>query len=531
VRSIAASFQIKEAENSMSRPLVSILIPTFNRRRYLAQALASALRQTYPNIEVIVINDGGEGIGDIVQSFADDRIVFIDRKQNRGKAYSLNEALTLARGKYITYLDDDDMYYPCHVETLANALEHNPQYGAAYSDLYKTHCRIESDGKRTVLSKIVEVSRDFDRFFLLYFNHVLHVSLMHRRDLLEKTGLYNEDLQILIDWDITRRLSFFTDFLHVPRITGEYYGPVGECDRISVQMRKDVSKYLTNVLKIRTSLPLKPWPKMSDLSIIFIANRLDQQEADTLKSIWMTTFYPFTLILPLPHGAEKMVGINMPNIKYVGVAPLADMTQKIDAALLECEGDYIAIVSPAVKPSLAWVEDPLYAIINSTSANEGLQLAQAADGGLGAVFRKDELLRVRTIFRSLPFEESLAAAKITLRLPQAQELPFRFDDLLQHVRLLEQEGDWRSAAQHYEAIGADGQNALWMRSLALRAWFKAGVYGKAAELAAAINQNRPTVDTLLLEAKIHWKREDMNSAIIALERAKDILEGSELVWK
>jgi hypothetical protein len=272
--------------------------------------------------------------------------------------------LSRARGKYVTYLDDDDMYYPCHVETLTTALEQNPQYGAAYSDLYKAHCRIESDGRRTVLSKIVEVSRDFDRFFLLHFNHVLHVSLMHRRDLLEKTGLYNEDLQILIDWDITRRLSFFTDFLHVPRITGEYYGPVGECDRISVQMRKDVSKYLTNVLKIRTSRPSKPWPKMKDLSIIFIPHRLDQQEADTLRTIWMVTFHPFTLILPQPQESEEVIKINMPNMKSVSVSHTATVTEKVDAALSVCEGDYVAIVSSEVKPKLAWVEDSLYAMIN-----------------------------------------------------------------------------------------------------------------------------------------------------------------------
>jgi hypothetical protein len=515
----------------MSRPLVSILIPTFNRRRYLAQALASALRQTYPNIEVIVINDGGEDISDIVQSFADNRILFINRAKNHGKAYSLNEALAQAKGTYVTYLDDDDMYYPCHVETLANALEQNPQYGAAYSDLYKTHCRIESDGRRTVLSKIVEVSRDFDRFFLLHFNHVLHVSLMHRRDLLEKTGPYNEDLQILIDWDITRRLSFFTDFLHVPQITGEYYGPVGECDRISVQMRKDVSKYLTNVLKIRTSRPPKPWPKMKDLSIIFIPDRFDQQEIDSLKAIWMTTFQVFTLVLPVPQGAENLVRVSMPNLKRVGVASSADLVQKIDAALLACEGEYIAIVSPQVKPKLAWVEDPLYALMNSVCPNESLQLADTADGDLGAIFRKDELLRARTMFHNLLFEESLVAAKITMRRPQAQELPFRFDDLLGQTRMLEREGDWRTAAQQYEYIGAQGQNTLWMQSMAARAWFKAGVYGKAAEFVADINQNRPTVDTLLLEARIHWKREDTNSAIMVLERAKDILEGSELVWK
>lgn len=515
----------------MSKPLVSILIPTFNRRRYLQYALGSAVRQTYGTIEIFVINDGGEDIGDIVQSFSDDRIIFIDRKKNRGKAYSLNEALSRAKGKYVTYLDDDDMYYPCHVETLVTALESNPQYGAAYSDLYKTHCRIESDGRRTVLSKIVEVSRDFDRFFLMHFNHVLHVSLMHRRDLLEKTGLYNEDLQILIDWDITRRLSFFTDFLHVPHITGEYYGPVGECDRISVQHRKDPSKYMTNVLMIRTSRPAKPWTKIQDLSIIFLPEQLDEQAAESLKTIWLTTFYVFTVVLPVPPGGESAIKINMPNMRYVPVNSTAKAAQKVDAAMKCCDSEFVAVVPGGLKMKQSWVEDSLYALMNSGRANEGIELDGATDDCWAAIFRKSELLRARTLFQDLSFRESLNAAGIMVRKPHIEELPFKFDDLLERTRSVAEEGDWRNAAQSYEYIGAHCHNTLWMNSMAANAWFKAGRYDKAAELAADINQNRPSVDTLLLEAKIHWKREDMNLAIMVLERAKDILEGSELVWK
>ena len=220
-------------------PVVSVLVPTFNRPQYLPKALASVLQQSYRNLQLIVINDGGEDVRNIVNSFDDPRLIFINRKQNRGKPYSLNEALNRAEGKYVAYLDDDDIYYPNHIETLVNALELQTDCQVAYSDFYKTYCRVTSDGNRQILSKVVDVSRDFDRFFMLLFNHVLHVSLMHHRDLIEKTGPYNEQLNVLIDWDMTRRLVFFSDFHHVCEITGEYSHPEGDSDRISVQRRKN----------------------------------------------------------------------------------------------------------------------------------------------------------------------------------------------------------------------------------------------------------------------------------------------------
>ena len=188
--------RLRPSRGGAQGPLVSVLMPTFNRRRYLSGALASALAQTYRNLEIFVIRDGGEDVADVVRSFQDPRIVFIDRKENRGKPASLNEALAKAQGKYVAYLDDDDAWYPNHVETLVRALETETDCHAAYTDLYRVYCELRPDGERVVLSKHVEISRDFDRFLMLYFNHVLHVSLMHRRDLLDKTGPYTENLNI-----------------------------------------------------------------------------------------------------------------------------------------------------------------------------------------------------------------------------------------------------------------------------------------------------------------------------------------------
>jgi len=505
-------------------PVVSVLVPTFNRPQYLSKALASVLQQSYRNLQLIVINDGGEDVSDIVDSFRDPRLIFINRKENRGKPYSLNEALNRAEGKYVAYLDDDDIYYPNHIETLVNALECKTDCQVAYSDFYKAYCRIASDGSRQVLSKNVEVSRDFDRFFMLHFNHVLHVCLMHRRDLIEKTGLYNEQLNVLIDWDMTRRLVFFSDFHHVCEITGEYYHPEGESDRISIQRRKDKNEYMRNILAIRTTRPPKPWPKIRDMSIIFLTDRLDKQAGKTINSIWRHTFYPYKLYLPLPESDINRLNSDMPNLVPIPVNPATSQALHIDAILERCDSEYIGIVTSGFPINDMWIENPLYALINNPDSRRGYEPEGSTDELWAAVVTKDDLQFARRSFPNLPIRESLKAAGIILKHPNYEELPFQFDNFLQQALSAEKNGNWYQAGQIYEFIAENHGNELWMKRLAAKALFKAGDYTRAAELSQSVNRQRPTVDTLLLEAKIKREKKDFDSAIKLLETAEQILE-------
>jgi glycosyltransferase involved in cell wall biosynthesis len=510
--------------NKKTGPLVSVLISTYNRPQYLSIALASVLQQSYGNLQVIVINDGGEDVGDLIDSFNDPRLIFINRKENLGKPYSLNEALNQVDGKYVAYLDDDDLYYPNHIETLVNTLEYQTNCPVAYSDFYKAYCRISSDGSRLVLSKVVEVSRDFDRFFMLMFNHVLHVCLMHRRDLLEKTGPYNEQLNVLIDWDVTRRLAFFSDFHHVHDITGEYYHPEGESDRISVQRRKDKSEYLRNVLTIRTNRPPKPWPKLKDLSIILLTDRLDKQAAITIKAIWQYTFYPYRLYLPLSQLDINRLNSDMPNLIPVPVDPSVSQTQRLGALLDKCDSEYIAIVPGDFPINDMWIENPLYALINNPDGRRGYEPERATEELWSAVVTKDDLQFARRSFPNLSVRESLIAAGIVLKHPDFEEYPFQFDNLLQQALSAEKDGDFSKAGQIYEHIVEKRQNELWMQRLAAKAFFKAANHKRAAELSHNLNLQRPTVDTLLLEARIKRENEDFNSAIELLKKAEQILE-------
>jgi hypothetical protein len=509
-------------ERDRHGPLVSVLLPTFNRPRYLAQALASVVRQTYRNLQIVVVNDGGEDVSGIVRSFDDPRIEFIDRKENRGKPFSLNEALARARGEYVAYLDDDDVYYPHHVGVLVQILESTPNCDVAYSDLYKTYCNVLPDGYRQVLSKHVEISRDFDRFLMLYFNHVLHVSLVHRRDLLERTGLYNEDLSILIDWDMTRRLAFFADFHHVPVITGEFYSPVGPSDRISFQQRQDSEQYLRNILAIRTTRPAQPWPQLDDLSIILLVDRLDERLADTMLRIWRHTFYPYRLLLPLPPSDASRLNIRMPNVVHVPVDSQSSAAERVDVAMLQADGCYVAVVPVGLPVEEMWVENPLYAVSKSGEC-EGCLIDGATARSWAAVLRRSDLQRARSAHPHLSVEASLAATGVRVRKPREEELPFQFDERLRRAKLAEADGDWATAARTFERMAEEHRNELWMKTMAARAYFESGDHVRAGRLSQEVNQRRPTVDTLLLEAKICREKKDFRSALRLLRQCEQCL--------
>jgi len=515
-----------EGIQSNMGPVVSIILPTFNRPLYMAQALSSAVRQEYGNLQIIVANDGGCDVSGIVSSFNDPRIVFINRRENRGLPFTLNESLARAKGKYVCYLGDDDLLYPNHVGTLVDALENRTDCLVAYTDLYKTYCRINSDQTRTALSKVVEISRDFDRFVMLYFNHVLHVSMMHRTDLIDKTGTYNENLNVMIDWDMTRRIAFFSDFYHIPEITGEFNQPVGDTERISVKRRKDKAEYARNVLAIRTTRPAKPWSKLADLSIIFLTERLNRDAGNTVGLIWHHTFYPYKLYLPLPFDDFSRINTDMPNIVMVPVDPACSQLQRIDRILADCEGEYVAVVPVGFPIRNMWLEDSLYALLNTTKTNEALELEDSTPDCWAVVARKGHLQLARSKFPHLSLRDGLISAGVNIRRIRPDEIPFQFDTLVKEARDEEKADNWKRAAEIYEHIGEHYHNQLLTKSWAAWALFRAGDLDKAYEFASWINQRRLTADMLLLEAKIKRRRNDFKSALVLLKKAEEILVGS-----
>ncbi|MCG6134510.1 MAG: glycosyltransferase [Nostoc sp. LLA-1] len=119
------------------QPLVSVIIPTYNRPEYLQQAIASAVKQTYQNIEIIVSdNCSPENPQALVESFQDPRIKFWRHPQNIGMIANQMNAFKMAKGKYVASLHDDDMWNEDFLAKLVPPLEANSDLILAFCDQY-----------------------------------------------------------------------------------------------------------------------------------------------------------------------------------------------------------------------------------------------------------------------------------------------------------------------------------------------------------------------------------------------------------
>ena len=140
-------------------PLVSVVIPTYERPAYLRLALASALEQSYPHLEIIVHDNASEqNSSAVVDAFADPRIRFYRNAHTVGQTKNILAAVSKAAGKYVAILGDDDVWQPDFIATLLAPMEADPEIVVAFCD----HDIIDADG-RVDVEKTEEVTRRFGR--------------------------------------------------------------------------------------------------------------------------------------------------------------------------------------------------------------------------------------------------------------------------------------------------------------------------------------------------------------------------------
>ena len=228
---------IRKREGAYSS-LVSVIMPTFNRPTMLKKAVQSVLAQSYQHFELIVVNDAGTDVADVIKAFHDERIVYISLQENQGLPAARNTGLKAAKGEYIAYLDDDDVYYSSHLETLVGYLKNGP-CKVAYSDSYHVNQTL-INGKYATIGKRVKFSRDYDKNQLLIANYIPVINIMHKKDLIETAGFFDEDLDAHEDWDMWIRLSQLGDFHHIRQVTAE----VSERNDGTTMTSRDLSPYL-----------------------------------------------------------------------------------------------------------------------------------------------------------------------------------------------------------------------------------------------------------------------------------------------
>jgi glycosyltransferase involved in cell wall biosynthesis len=197
------------------RTCVSIVIPVFNGSDYLREALDSALAQTYPDIEVLVVNDGSNDGGKtetIALSYGD-RIRYF-RKEKGGVAAALNFGIREMRGEYFSWLSHDDVYLPRKVEREVAVLEKCAGDTVVYSD-YEV---IDASSRHVEVFRAGRISAPQFRMLLVTDIPVNGCTVLVPRRCFEQAGLFDERLKATQDYDLWFRMARRHPFLHCPEV-------------------------------------------------------------------------------------------------------------------------------------------------------------------------------------------------------------------------------------------------------------------------------------------------------------------------
>ena len=207
--------------NQYKNGLVSVIIPTYKRPKMIRRAIDSVLNQTYPNIELLIVDDNVAGdeysrsLRELLMEYTDRRLILVEQEQHINGAAARNAGIRKARGEYIAFLDDDDYWELNKIERQLAVLRDLPAEWGGVSCKYQ---RVDQDGN--VIGKSAKY-RDGNIYLdiLNLLTDVTTCSLLLRHECLDKTGYFDEalrrhqDYQLLVNFTYQYKLKEVDEYL------------------------------------------------------------------------------------------------------------------------------------------------------------------------------------------------------------------------------------------------------------------------------------------------------------------------------
>jgi glycosyltransferase involved in cell wall biosynthesis len=268
-------------------PLVSLIVRTKDRPKFLQQALNSIAAQTYTNIEVILVNDGGcdLDIAALEQLLFPVSLFYIKNEVSQGRSVAANLALDNTGGQYVGFLDDDDVLLTDHLTTLVTFLEQS-DYLIAYTNVeeYKKSFDVKTNYYHSNL--LNTYSKDFQATELLFYNYIPFNALLFNVRIFDEKRL-DVDLELYEDWDILIRLSLEHSFFHIDKVTAHY-------NKWSDDLQ------INNLSQVET---------MQTNQAFIIKRYMDHIPAVFLRNLWSEHLSSLQSIQSLKQESHKLQGI------------------------------------------------------------------------------------------------------------------------------------------------------------------------------------------------------------------------------
>lgn len=241
------------AENSA--PLVSVVMPVYNRSQALRRTVDSVLAQTLPDWELHLVDDGStDDTPAVAESYTDPRVHYI-RQPNRGHSAARNTGLARARGEFIAFLDHDDRWRPGKLRSQVDHLRQHPETTLVYAQW----ARMDESGKLHGEGVSHIVQGPAERDLLIRHNFVQSMSLpMMRTEMVRRLGGFRAEMDICDDLDLFIRLARLGPFGFIPETLLDYnMGSVGQQSRNITRGILSLYRCLTAHLSQDTSLSVE----------------------------------------------------------------------------------------------------------------------------------------------------------------------------------------------------------------------------------------------------------------------------------
>jgi GT2 family glycosyltransferase len=214
-------------------PLISIIVRTCGRIPLLREALTSIQNQTYKNYEILVVEDGKAISQEFLQKeFPDLPIKYFCSNEQVGRSKNGNVGLRNAKGDFLTFLDDDDLYFADHLETIVREIERKKNEKVFYSLAFET--KIIRD-PATLVYKVKETSiihnQVFNRLLLTLKNYFPIQTVVFHKSVYNEYGGFDETIDFCEDWDLWLRYSLKFDFNYIEKVTSIYRVPYNNSER------------------------------------------------------------------------------------------------------------------------------------------------------------------------------------------------------------------------------------------------------------------------------------------------------------
>lgn len=197
--------------DSSKQPLVSIVLPTYNRAYLLRQAVESVLAQTYPNIELLIVDDcSPDDTSDVVATIEDPRVRYSRNEQNLKLPGALNRGFDLAQGEFLTWTSDDNCFKPTAIERMVEHLG-DSGCGLVYADYYHFEDLDPETGEpMDPVHERLPFPPELDKV------NRIGACFLYTREVYEEIGDYNTELFLVEDYDYFIRISKKFELCHIP---------------------------------------------------------------------------------------------------------------------------------------------------------------------------------------------------------------------------------------------------------------------------------------------------------------------------